>query len=129
MTEEKYKNQLELHEQLSPIRDRVSRVEATIEYHEKELKEVKTAVVGLREKMEVNHKETMSKMDGHNEKMISLLTVRDQQSRRKDDEVVEKIHKNDTAVKGLKSWIIGLGVGLGALLTLIEIIKYLNPVV
>lgn len=113
--------EIHIHEHLSPIREKVTRLEAVVEFHEKELKEVKDAVCRLDRKVDQHHGELLTKMDNYHKDIINTFHEHDLQDRDKDEEILQKVHDNETKITSMRWWIIGVGIGITILTTALEL--------
>jgi len=112
---------LNIHDHISPLRDRVAKVEAITEYHDKEFREMKASLSSIQNRVGSNHREVMEKMDNNHKEILAMFREHDKADHKTTEEVMEKIHSNDKSTNGLKLWIIGIGVGLTLLVGIVEL--------
>jgi predicted nucleic acid-binding Zn-ribbon protein len=109
---------IDIHEHISPLRERMSKMEGRLEGHEKEITLLRQGLDSLRDKMDVMRRDVLASIDKNHQEMLDAFKSHEVVDFDKDDEISRKVSKLADAqqicaerLAGLKAWVVGIGVG------------------
>ena len=118
--------QIHIHEHVTPLRERVSRVEGIIEGHSRELAEVRVAINALKEKVDENRYEILSAIAARHVGILERFQEHESMEFQKHDALDSSIRDAKTEMTNLRNWVIGIGVGIGSVFALFEFITRIH---
>jgi hypothetical protein len=101
--------QIHIHEHVGPLRERVGKIEGKMEVHDRELALLRHGLDGLRDRI-----------DGVKDAMLTALEEHTVDEIKRFNEISDTGAELRVKLDGLKSWILALFIGAGAVFAILE---------
>ena len=79
-----------------PLRDRITRVETTLEWHDREFDEIKVGMKDLGEKVELSHQNMIDTMEKHHKNTLDVLYSHIREGDKLTKDILEQVNDNRT---------------------------------
>lgn len=118
--------ELHVHEHITGLRERVSKVEAISEFHTRELTEMRqnysalsNKIDNVERKVDALRSDVISGVEGHKAQVIQLLADHTDNEEHAFKELIKQNEQSQDAITSLRAWMVGVAAGISFIVALV----------